>query len=117
MMNKKYQAEQYVLITTSGSEAEIDLKMVVDFTGHPGSPATMIDPPEGPNAEVDQVQFFRMRGGKALPEHTALPDWMVESLTSGQDFIDWMLVEASEQRAAAADEYADYRRDMMISER
>lgn len=116
MMSKKYHAEQYVLITTSGSEVEIEFKMMVDFTGHPGSPSTMIDPPEGPTAEVDQVQFFRMKNGKALPEPTILPDWMVESLTSGQDFIDWMLVEASEQRAAAADEYADYRRDMMISE-
>lgn len=116
-MSKKYQAEQYVLITTSGSEAEIELRMVVDFTGHPGSPATMIDPPEGPTAEVDQVQFFRMKNGKALPEPAILPDWMVENLTRGQDFIDWMLVDASEKDAADADEYADYKRDMMMSDR
>lgn len=116
-MSKKYNAEQYVLITTSGSEAEIEFKMVVDFTGHPGSPATMIDPPEGPIAEVDQVQFFRVKNGKALSEPTSIPDWMVESLTSGQDFIDWMLVEACEQSSVAADEYADYKRDMMMSDR
>lgn len=111
-MNKKYRAEQYISISASESGTEIELQMVVDFTGHPGSPASWGSPAEGPTAEVDKVEFFLMKNGKPNAQAAQLPDWMVDSLTLGQDFIDWMLCEAAEQKQAAIEDYADQRREM-----
>lgn len=110
-MTKKYQAEQYISISASESGTEIELQMVVDFVGHPGSPASCGNPPEGPTAEIDKVEFFLMKNGKPTGA-VQLQDWLVESLTSGQDFIDWMLLEAREQRNSAIEDYADQRREM-----
>lgn len=116
-MSNKYRAEQYISISASESGTEIELQMVVDFVGHPGSPASWGNPPEGPTAEIDKVEFFLMKNGKPKADAVKLPDWIVESLTSGQDFIDWMLLEAREQRQAAVEDYADHRREMMREER
>ena len=116
-MSNKYRAEQYISISASESGTEIELQMVVEFTGHPGSPASWGNPPEGPTAEVDKIEFFVVKNGKPKSEAAQLPDWMVESLTSGQDFIDWMLLEARQQRQAALEDAADHRREMMMEER
>lgn len=111
-MGNKYRAEQYVYI--SGETCtEIELQMVVDFTVHPGSKTTLVDPAEMPLAEVSKVQFFKMAGLKPLPDPVALPDWLEEHFTSGDDFQTWMLTEADEQLTAAQDDYADHRREMM----
>lgn len=116
-MSEKYSAHQYISISASESGAEIELQMVVNFTVHPGSKATAVDPAEMPLAEVDKVQFFKMAGIKALPDPVSLPDWLEEHFTTGDDFQTWMLTEADEQFAAAEDDYADQRREMMREER
>lgn len=110
-MSNKYRAEQYISISASESGTEIELQMVVDFTGHPGSTAYWGNTPEGPTAEIDNIEFFLMKKGKPKSDAAQLPDWLVESLTSGQDFIDWMLLEARQQRQAALEDQADHRRD------
>lgn len=112
----KYRAEQYISISPSDRGTEIELQMVVNFTGHPGSPASWGNPPEGPTAEIDKIEFFLMRNGKPT-DAAQLPDWLVESLTSGQDFIDWMLLEATEQWQSALEDAADQRREMMQEDR
>lgn len=115
-MSNKYRAEQYVYI--SGETCtEIELQMVVDFTVHPGSKATLVDPAEMPLAEVSKVQFFKMSGLKPLPDPVALPDWLEEHFTNGDDFQTWMLTEADEQLTAAKEDYADQRREMMQEDR
>lgn len=116
-MSKKYRAEQYITINASESGAEIELQMVVDFTVHPGSKATLVDPAEMPLAEVSKVQFFKMAGLKPLPDPVALPDWLEEHFTRVDEFQTWMLTEADEQFTAAQDDYADQRREMMQEER
>lgn len=116
-MSNKYRAEQYISISASESGTEIELQMVVDFTVHPGSPATMIDPPEMPLAEVDKVQFFKVDGLKRLPDPVTLPDWLEDHFTTGDDFQTWMLTEAAEQYIAAKEDAADQRREMMREER
>lgn len=116
-MSNKYRAEQYISISASESGTEIELQMVVDFTVHPGSPATMIDPPEMPLAEVDNVQFFKMDGLKRLPDPVTLPDWLEDHFTTGDDFQTWMLTEADEQFTAAKEDAADRRPEMMREER
>ncbi len=112
-MSNKYRAEQYISINASESGTEIELQLVVTFTVHPGSPATMIDPPEEPLAEVDKVQFFRMDGKKALPDPVRIPEWIEEAFTSGEDFQAWMLSEATALQIAAEEDYADQRREML----
>ncbi len=116
-MSNKYRAEQYISISASESGTEIELQMVVNFTVHPGSPATTIDPPELPMAEVSKVQFFKMDGLKPLPDPVALPDWLEEHFTSGDDFQTWMFSEAAEQHQAALEDHADQRREMMLEAR
>lgn len=116
-MSNKYRAEQYISISASESGTEIELQMVVDFTVHPGSPATRIDPAEMPLAEVSKVQFFKMSGLKALPDPVTLPDWLEEHFTTGDDFQTWMLTEAGDQHQAALEDHADQRREMMLEDR
>lgn len=116
-MSNKYRAEQYISISASESGTEIELQMVVDFTVHPGSKATLVDPAEMPSAEVSKVQFFKMDGLKPLPDPVALPDWLEEHFTNGDDFQTWMLTEAGEQHQAALEDHADQRREMMLEAR
>jgi hypothetical protein len=117
-MINKYRAEQIVCINcTISNGTEIDLRMLVDFTVYPGAQATLIDPPEYPMAEANQIQFFEIKDGKDSAEPVALPEWMIERFTGGEDFQEWMLAEAAEQHEAAADEHADQRREMMLEER
>ncbi|QIB36846.1 hypothetical protein G3A56_01565 [Rhizobium oryzihabitans] len=116
-MSNKYRAEQYISISASESGTEIELQMVVDFTVHPGSKATLVDPAEMPLAEVSKVQFFKMSGLKPLPDPVALPDWLEEQFTTGDDFQTWMLTEAGEQHQAALEDHADQRREMMQEDR
>lgn len=112
-MSNKYRAEQYISISASESGTEIELQMVVDFIVYSGSPATMIDPAELPLAEVSKVQFFKMSGLKALPDPVALPNWLEDHFTTGDDFQTWMLTEAGEQHQAALEDHADQRREMI----
>ncbi|WP_155846300.1 hypothetical protein [Agrobacterium sp. 10MFCol1.1] len=116
-MSNKYRAEQYISISASESGTEIELQMVVDFTVHPGSKATLVDPAEMPMAEVSKVQFFKMQGLKALPDPVSIPDWIEEHFTTGDDFHTWMLTEADQQHQSAKEDAADHRREMMQEER
>ncbi|WP_320196259.1 hypothetical protein RMR10_004465 [Agrobacterium rosae] len=116
-MSNKYRAEQYISISASESGEEIELLMVVDFKVHPGSPATMIDPAELPSAEVDNAQFFLMQNGKPRPEPVSMMVWMIDRLTEGEAFQEWLLSEAGDQHQAALEDAADHRREMMLEDR
>lgn len=112
-MGNKYRAEQTISISASETDTEIELQMVVSFTVHSGSKATLIDPEEQALAEVDQVNFFEIKDGKQSPSPASLPVWLIDRLTDGDDFQEWMLSEAAEQHIAASEEYADHLREMM----
>jgi|SRR6478736_1727966 len=116
-MSNKYRAEQYISISASESGTEIELQMVVDFTVHPGSPATKIDPPEGPLAEIDQVQCFLVKNGNPSAVEVAIPAWAFNAICDTPEFQEWMLSEAAEQYIAAKEDAADHRREMMREER
>lgn len=103
-MTSKHRAEQTVCISASESGEELEILMVVNFTVHPGCKQTMTDPAEEPTAEVDLVQFFNMSNGKPLPYPITMPIWMVNSLTDGASFKDWLLSEAADQNEAAIDD-------------
>lgn len=115
-MTRKYRAEQIISISASESGTEVELQMVVAFNVHPGAKATMIDPPEGPVAEVNELRFFLIKDGKPSPTPASLPVWMINFLTDNNEFHDWMLSEAAEQYIAAAEDHADHRLEMMREE-
>lgn len=116
-MSNKYRAEQYISISASESGEEVELLMVVNFTVHPGSPATTIDPAELPSAEVDNAQFFLMQNGKLRPEPVSMMVWMIDRFTEGEAFLEWLLSEAADQHQAALEDHADQRREMMLEAR
>lgn len=116
-MTSKHRAEQTVCISASESGEELEILMVVNFTVHPGCKQTMTDPAEEPTAEVDQVQFFNISNGKPLPHPLTMPVWLVNSLTDGEAFQNWLLSEAADQHEMALDYAAEARREMMIEDR
>lgn len=114
-MTREYRAEQTVCISASESGDELEILMVVNFIVHPGSKQTMIDPAEEPTAEVDRIQFFNISNGKPLPNPIALPVWLINSLTDGAAFHDWLLSEAEEDEQFMREQDAEARRDEVIA--
>lgn len=109
-MSHKYRAEQVVCISGWDCGTEIELKMVVSFTVHPGSKATEIDPPEEPTVEVYSIRFFDGKDELTLP-------WSIsDRFTSSDGFKSWLMSEAAEQHQAAVEDAADARREMMREE-
>lgn len=110
-MAHKYRAEQDITISGWDCGTEIELKMVVTFTVHPGREATQIDPPEAASVEIDKVRFFDGKDELQLP-------WSIKDrFTSADGFKDWLMGEAIEQHEAAIDDAADARREEMLLSR
>jgi hypothetical protein len=103
----QYRAEQVVAINGWDCGTEIELKVVVTFKVHPARKATMIDPAEEAQAEVIEVHFFEIKGGKPSPDECSMPVWLFNRLTEGNAFYDWLMSEASEQHEAAIEDAAD----------
>lgn len=104
-MADKYRAEQAIHISGWECGAEIELNMVVTFTVHPGCAQTLTSPAEPATAEVDQVRFFDGKDEIKLP-------WSIEDrITSRDEFKDWLLSEAAEQREYALEMRAEARRE------
>lgn len=104
-MTQKYRAQQNICISGWDCGTEIELKMVVTFKVHPGSPQTQIDPAEEPSVEVDTVRFFDGTDDLKLP-------WSIEDrFTSSDGFKDWLMQEAADQHEMALDAKADERRE------
>lgn len=104
-MSPKYRAQQDISISGFECGTEIELKMVVTFTVHPGSKATLVDPAEEPSVEIDKVHFFDGTDELQLP-------WSIgDRFTNRDEFKDWLMQEASDQHEAALDEKAEARRE------
>lgn len=110
-MGTTYSAEQDIAISGGECGTEIEMKMVVTFTVHPGRKATEIDPPEEASVEIDKVRFFDDKDEMTLP-------WSIEDrFTSADGFKDWLMGEASDQHESALDEKADARREELREDR
>jgi hypothetical protein len=116
-MSSKYRAEQNIAVSAWDSGTEIEIRMVVNFTVHPGYPATLEEPGCGPIAEVDRVQFFEVKDGKPSPDERALPVWLIDGLTEGDDFHNWLLTEAAEEHEYRREQHADMRLQQLRDER
>jgi len=116
-MAGKFRAEQTVSISSSESGDEMEILMVVNFKVHPGSKQTLVDPAEEPTAEVDQVQFFNISNGKPLPNPLTMPVWLLNTLTDGVAFHDWLLSEAADDEQFMREQDAEHRREMLLEDR
>lgn len=104
-MANKYRAQQDIHISGWECGTEIELKMVVTFTVHPGCKQTLTEPGEEPSVEVDDVRFFDGKDEIKLP-------WSIEDrFTSRDEFKDWLMQEAADQHEAALDAKAEARRE------
>lgn len=110
-MSKSYRAEQDVCISGWECGTEIELKLVVSFTVHPGSKETLVDPAEEPSIEVDKFNFFEVKNGKPSPDAATLPVWMINRFTESHSFNEWLMSEAAEQHQSALEDAADARRE------
>lgn len=103
--SRKYRAEQCVAISGWECGTEIGLNMVVEFTVHPGSAATLENPAELPSVEIGSVRFFDGKDELTLP-------WSIsDRFTSRYEFKDWVMQEAIDQHEAALDAKAEARRE------
>jgi len=106
-MTRKFHTFQTVTITGDSCGTEVNLKMSVAFTVHPGCKQTLTEPGEEPSVEVNKVSFEDGSGLIDLP-------WSIEDrITSTESFKAWLMAEASEQHEAALDDAADAKREMM----
>ncbi|MBD9372803.1 hypothetical protein IB238_09245 [Rhizobium sp. ARZ01] len=102
-MSHKYRAEQAIHISGLECGTEIELKMIVNFTVHKGCAQTLNQPAEPATAEVDEVRFFDGEDEIKLP-------WSIEDrITSRDEFKDWLLSEAAEDREYALEQAAEAR--------
>jgi hypothetical protein len=106
----KHRASQDIHISGWECGSEFELKMVVEFTAHSGSPATLVDPEEFPSVEVDSVRFFEHLRGQTVKE-VIMPDWMVERFTQNAVFEKWLLGEAGEAIQTAIEDKAEADRE------
>jgi hypothetical protein len=103
----QYRAEQDIHISGWECGTEIELKMVVTFTVHPGCKQTLTEPGEEPSIEVDRVRFFDREDEINLP-------WSIgDRLASSDSFNSWLMSEAESQHEIALDDAADHKREMM----
>lgn len=116
-MSSKFRAEQDVAISAWESGTEIEIRMVVNYTVHPGYPATLEEPGSDAIAEVDRVQFFEIKDGKPSADECGMAVWLLNRLTEGDDFYNWLLTEAAETDAYHREQYADMLREEMRDER
>lgn len=86
---------------------EVEVEAVIDFNVIPGSPSTYHQPAEAAMVEVTR---FRLRKPKTK-EWLTCPAWIEEAFISDESFDAWLMSEADEQAAAAADDAADAKRD------
>jgi len=109
-MDYKYRAQQNIHISGWECGTEIELKMVVTFSVHPGCRETLETPAELPSVEIDGVRFFDGTDELKLP-------WSIEDrFTSRDEFKDWIMQEAIDQHEAALDRKADERREELREE-
>lgn len=86
---------------------EVEVEAVIDFNVIPGSRATQTQPAEPPMVEVTRFRLRKPKTGEWL----TCPAWIEEAFISDESFDAWLLCEADEQAASAAEDAADAKRD------
>jgi len=102
-MTRKFHATQTITISGDSCGTEVNLKMSVAFTVHPGCKQTLTEPGEEPSVEVDDIAYFDGKGEVLLSS-------LIDAFARDRHFTDWLMAEASEQHEAALDDAADAKR-------
>ncbi|RVP32318.1 hypothetical protein CN082_04750 [Sinorhizobium meliloti] len=103
-MSTKYHTKTPLLISVPGLDIELDL--VVTYSVSRYRAATLTQPEEPRSVEIDDVRFFRCR------IETALPGWLEDAICESDGFKAHLLDDANDKDAAAAEDAAEYRREM-----
>jgi len=99
-MSTKYFAKNALLIETTGMTIELDL--AIEFSVSRWRAATLTQPEEPRNVEIERIRTF------ICGVQTDLPSWL-ENMIDNDEFKARLLEEASEQDAIAADDEAHAR--------
>ena len=99
-MSTKYFAKRHLLIETDGLSIELDL--AIEFSVSRWRAATLTQPEEPRNCEIERIRTFVCRA------EIELPGWL-ENMIDNAEFKARLLEEASEQDAIAADDEAHAR--------
>ena len=99
---RKYVAKDTLLISTTGVEVEFDL--VVKYSVSRYRAATLTQPEEPSNVEIEDVSIF-ICGSK-----TSLPAW-IDGLVDNDAFKSRLMEHAAEQDMCAAEYAAEARRE------
>ena len=102
-MARKHYAKDTICIEANGLSIELDV--VVTFTVTDYSPQTLTSPEEP--CMVEDVDLAVTRNGKPV----SLPVWLIEEISNGEGFKDWLLDEAAESDLAAREDAAEALRD------
>jgi hypothetical protein len=86
---------------------EVEVEAVVAFTVTKFRAASLEGPEEPPMAEVKSFRIRKPKTGEWL----ACPTWISDAFESDDSFNDWLVSEADEQAAYAAEDAAEARNE------
>lgn len=101
-MDAKYRAKNTLLIETTGLSIELDL--AIEFSVSRYRAATLTQPEEPRNVEIERIRAFVCRA------EIELPSWL-ENMIDNAEFKARLLEEAAEQDCVAADDAAEAKRE------
>jgi hypothetical protein len=103
-MSAKYHTKTPLLISVAGLDVELDL--VITYSVSRYRAATLTQPEEPRSVEIENIRTFRC--GFEQP----LPGWLDDAISDSDGFKAHLLQEAADKDAAAAEDAAEYRREM-----
>jgi hypothetical protein len=103
-MSAKYHTKTPLLISVAGLDVELDL--VITYSVSRYRAATLTQPEEPRSVEIEEI--------RCPIEETELPipDWIEREIADSEGFKAHLLQEAADKDAAAAEDAAEYRREM-----
>lgn len=103
-MSTKYHIKTPLLISVGGLDIELDLE--VDYSVNRYRAATLTQPEEPHSVEVEQIRA--MLESVELP----LPSWVEHEIYESDGFKNHLLEDAADKDAMAAEDAAEYRREL-----
>ncbi|MDW9699077.1 hypothetical protein GOB04_16650 [Sinorhizobium meliloti] len=103
-MSTKYHTKTPLLISVAGLDIELDLEVTYSVSRYRA--ATLTQPEEPRSVEIENIRSTRS-GFEA-----SLPGWLEDAISESDGFKAHLLQEATDKDAAAAEDAAEYRREM-----
>lgn len=110
---RTYTAKSAMTLSLWEGGGEIGVEAVITYRVSRYYPATLESPEEPSEADVVSFRLYDPKKCEVL----SCPPWIVEQFEGDSSFLSWLVQEAAEQDAAARDDAADHRREMLRDER